>query len=327
MSSKIHILIIGAGSAGKRHAQNLSSLGCEISAFDPREDRLKEITEKIGCIKTDTDLERLRSEHTFDGAVIASPPIFHIAQAQELAKKGTPVLMEKPLSAHLVDAELLKDINTRILLGYTYRWWKPLIDVKAQLDEHDIGTVRHVRMVMSAHLADWHPWENYKDFFMAKKEMGGGALLDESHFIDLMIWMFGMPKYIFANVETIGNLEINSDDSVDLIARYANGTRVNMHLDLLGRPHEKYIHIVGDGGSIRWSFEPNEVVVHKAGIAEMQTYTSERNDMFKEVAAEFIEMIEHNKHPSCTIADGMRVLEVVEAARKSSQEHKEIILT
>ena len=73
---------------------------------------------------------------------------------------------------------------------------------------------------MSAHLADWHPWEQYQDFFMAKKNLGGGALLDESHWIDLMVWFFGLPQSIIGKVEKISDLDIETDDNVDFLSLY-----------------------------------------------------------------------------------------------------------
>ncbi|MAG11816.1 MAG: dehydrogenase [Parcubacteria group bacterium] len=320
-----HILIIGSGSAGKRHARNLAGLGCKISAFDPREDRLKEINEETPCIHQSQSLEEILEKETFDGAVIASPPVFHIEQGIALLGKGIPVLMEKPLAAELDDAQKIESYTqATILLGYTYRWWPPLQEMKKLLDENAIGKVQNIRMVMSAHLADWHPWEKYQDFFMAQAELGGGALLDESHFIDLLLWMFGMPKSVFANVEKIGELEISTDDNVDLIARYEKGLRANVHLDLLGRPHEKYIHIVGGKGSLHWSFDPNELVVTQDEKSETKKYNHERNDMFIGVAEEFLQCINENKQPSCTITDGINVLQVIEAARKSSETNKEI---
>jgi lactate dehydrogenase-like 2-hydroxyacid dehydrogenase len=53
-----HVLIIGTGSAGKRHANNLHSLGCAISCMDPRPDRLDEIkSEEINLKNVFTSVE------------------------------------------------------------------------------------------------------------------------------------------------------------------------------------------------------------------------------------------------------------------------------
>jgi predicted dehydrogenase len=114
---------------------------------------------------------------------------------------------------------------------------------------------------MAAHLADWHPWERYQDFFMASKTLGGGAILDESHWLDLMLWFFGMPEKLFAKVEKVSDLEIDSDDNVDMLVFYESGMRVSLHLDLYARPHEKSIQFAGENGTLIW--QPNSIKIGK----------------------------------------------------------------
>jgi predicted dehydrogenase len=180
---------------------------------------------------------------------------------------------------------------------------------------------------MSAHLADWHPWEPYQDFFMASRELGGGALLDESHFIDLMVWFFGVPEKIFARVEKISDLEIETDDLVDIVAAYADGLRVTIHLDLFGRPHEKQVTVVGERGTVKCLFDPHEVRIGHDPEAKwtVESFALDRNEMFFGVAREFLSIIRGSlTHPTCTVEDGLKVLELVEACRESQRTSREI---
>src|SRR4030095_9139105 len=146
---------------------------------------------------------------------------------------------------------------------------------------------------------------------MPSRELGGGALLDESHFIDLMLWFFGKPERLFARVEKISNLEINTDDFVEISAVYPDGWRASIHLDLIGRPHEKQITVVGEEGSIQCLFNPDQVRI-AAGMDsrwETESFSLERNDMFMGVAREFVELLEDARNrPSCSILDGLKVL-------------------
>jgi len=119
-----------------------------------------------------------------------------------MTKKHVPVLLEKPVSPTLALALKLSNVmkenpSLPLLLGYTYRWWPPLADLFKQIRENKIGEILYANFVMSANLEDWHLWEPYQDFFMASTELGGGALLDESHFVDIMYWFFGRPKKFF----------------------------------------------------------------------------------------------------------------------------------
>ncbi|MAF59753.1 MAG: Gfo/Idh/MocA family oxidoreductase [Candidatus Pacebacteria bacterium] len=324
-----HILVVGAGSVGKRHMKNFVSLGSTVSAVDPRYDRLEEASKDIPLKHSFETIESaLEDSREFDGVAICSPTAFHVSQSEAALKAGLPVLLEKPVAPTLVEAqrlqETLKRNKGKLLLGYTYRWWPPFVEFRKRLQSGEIGTIRYVEFMMGAHLADWHPWERYQEFFMSSKELGGGALLDESHFLDLLVWLFGMPKSLFARVEKISNLEIETDDNVDILVDYANGMRVSLHLDLYRRPHERYIRAVGDGGSIEWSVEPNRVRV--AIDAEQKwdekAFPQERNYMFLAVAKEFLAIIDGSTEPSCTIDDGVKVMQLVEISRKSSKKRK-----
>ena len=318
-----HILVVGTGSVGKRHARNLAALGCTISVCDPRSDRRQELNDELSVAGSFRDIDEALKSGGFDGAAICSPTAFHSAQTQTVLGAGAPVLLEKPAAMSLAESQAMaataRATSAPILLGYSWRWWPPLSRVRELLANGEVGQLRHVQCYMSAHLADWHPWERYQEFFMAKKALGGGALLDESHWIDLMIWLFGMPKDVSARVGTLSDLEIETDDSVDILCGYER-MRVAIHLDLFGRPHEKSIRFSGEEGTLLWSADPNHILI---GHTESQdwkeeTFSCERNDMFMDVAREFLAVLAGAAPATCTVADGVNVMTVIDAVRRSS---------
>ena len=340
-----HLLVIGAGSVGRRHAANLAALGCRISAVDPREDRLAQLASELAADHAahhgsqHRDLDAALAGHrdgrdgadALDGVVIASPTAHHVPQAVAALQAGLPVLLEKPVGVDLAGGRalgrVLADAGRPLLLGYTWRWWPALQRIRTLLAEGAIGEVRHLRCTLSAHLADWHPWEPYQDFFMASRALGGGALLDESHWIDLALWLLGPATDVFADVDRISDLEIDTDDNVDLVLRHAGGARTVLHLDVHGRPHERSVTVSGSEGTIRWSDRPDVVAIGRGegqGTWTEEPFDSARNDMFVAVAGEFLDTIAGSRAPSCTLDDGLRVLEVVEAARRSSDEGRRV---
>jgi predicted dehydrogenase len=181
---------------------------------------------------------------------------------------------------------------------------------------------------MSAHLADWHPWEAYQSFFMAHAELGGGALLDESHLVDLVYNFFGVPNRVFASVERISPLEIETDDNVDVWMCYEEGPRVWLHLDLYGRPHRREMTIVGEEGTLHWTMDPNRVRFGNATADEWQDaeYSCSRNDMFMAAVQEFLDIVDRRTEPSCTIRDGVQVMRILEAMRSSSRSGSVVVL-
>jgi predicted dehydrogenase len=327
------VLIVGTGSVGRRHARNLHALGAVVDCFDPRQDRLDQASAELPVRASFTSFDAaLEQAAGYDGVVIASPPVFHVDQSMAWLDRGVAVLLEKPVSPDLASAlrleEAVASAAAPLLLGYTYRWWPPLLELRRRLASGVIGPVRHARFTMSAHLADWHPWEAYQDFFMASRELGGGALLDESHFLDLMLWLFGRPAALAGRVEHLSSLDISTDDNVDLLVEYPDALRVAIHLDLFGRPHEKSVTIVGEDGTLQCGFGP-DVVRHSADAAgnwDVVTFDCERNHMFVETAREFLDVAARVRPPSCTASDGVDVLRLVEMARRSTDERRTVAL-
>lgn len=319
-----HVLVVGTGSAGRRHARNLAALGARISGFDPRADRLDLAAREVPLLSRHTALETALGAAAYDGMVVASPPVFHVEQAARALELGLPVLLEKPVSPGLAEAVHLEALAAQrgvaVLLGYTWRWWPPIRALRHRLDAGEIGELRHARFVMSAHLSDWHPGEPLDEFFMSRAALGGGALLDESHWLDLLVWMLGMPERLSARIDRLSALEIDSDDNVDMILDLPGGLRATLHLDLYGRPHEKSIELVGEGGTMRWSEQPNATSLWQAASPGWQTtpFDCERNVMFMALAREFLAVMAGAPAVTCSLADGVRVLQIVEAARTSN---------
>ena len=86
MNKNKHILIIGVGRIGKRHAKNLIELGCSISIFDPRKDRLDDAKKEFDVIESFRSFDKAINISNYDGAVICSPTKFHIEQAIQILK-------------------------------------------------------------------------------------------------------------------------------------------------------------------------------------------------------------------------------------------------
>lgn len=325
-----HVLVVGAGSVGRRHARNLAALGAAVSVVDPRADRRDEAAGEVAVLGAHADLATALAAGGHDAAVIASPTALHVPQALATLAAGLPTLVEKPLAATLGDGARLADAAAEgppLLLGYTWRWWPALRHLRERVRAGDVGEVRHLRCVLSAHLADWHPWERYQDFFMASADLGGGALLDESHWIDLAVWILGEPADVTADVARISDLEIDTDDNVDLLLRWPSGARAWLHLDVHGRPHERSVTVAGSTGTLRWSDAP-DAVAHGTGADtwNVRTFDGARNDMFLAVATELLDVAAGRTDPSCTAADGLAALRVVEAARTSSREGRRVAL-
>ena len=124
--------------------------------------------------------------------------------------------MEKPISDRLEVVSdvisLAKQRGLVYMVGYTYRFWRPLLAVKDLIAQGNDRTSLCADVIFSQHSPDWHPWEDYRDWFMSRRDEGGGALLDESHAIDLVRWLFGEVAEASCRTGNLSSLRMSADD-------------------------------------------------------------------------------------------------------------------
>ena len=264
-------LCIGAGSIGKRHLRNLLAIGVkpeDLAASDPREDRRAEVA-AMGITSLHETYEHALDSSDFDAAIVCSPTNLHIPQAIDLAQRGIHILMEKPLGHNLDGADELAAVVARnkitVLMAYIFRFSPLTTKVRELLDAGAIGKVLYVRGEFSEYLPDWHPYEDYRSFYMAEKSQGGGSILDQSHIMDLVHHLFGGFESVHALNGNLSSLEVRSDDYSELTIRLKSGAVASIHTDMFGRDHVKTLEVKGETGNILWNSTENLVTLYDPG--------------------------------------------------------------
>lgn len=182
----MNFLIIGCGSIGKRHIRNLISIGINkdnLNCVETRDDRIKEVND-YGIKNTFKNLDDAIDKKKYDAAIVCSPTSMHIDQCIKLSEKKIHLLIEKPLSRdlHNIDKliENVKKNNLVVLMAYVFRFSPQVQKMKELIDKKIIGKIYYARGEFSEYLPDWHPYEDYRSFYMAEKSLGGGSILDQS---------------------------------------------------------------------------------------------------------------------------------------------------
>ncbi|MFC1626952.1 Gfo/Idh/MocA family protein [Patescibacteria group bacterium] len=297
----MRFIIIGLGSIGKRHKKNLLSLGHEV----------------IPCHRDD-NLEKLLSKNKSDGALICNPTSLHIKTAITTAKAGVNIFLEKPISHNLKGVDellkLVKKKNLVLMVGYNLRFEPNLAKIKDQLDQQFIGKVKSAKIFVGSYLPDWHLDEDYRQSYSAKKSLGGGVLLDLSHEIDYAIWLFGRAKTIKAKVEVVPKLEIETEGLAELKVKFKSGVTADIHLDYVSRKYKRNLKITGEKGYLQWDY------------AAIKDSGWDKDEMYIKEVENFIQAVKGKEKPLVTGEEAKHVLEIVEAAKKSSKTGKVIVL-
>jgi len=325
-------LVIGTGSIGKRHLRNLLSIGtlpADIAVVEPRKDRQEEVKSFFKIEKIFTSLEDAAGTAKYDAALVCSPTNLHIPAAIQLAERKTHILMEKPLAHNLDGAKELKEIveknNLVFMVAYIFRFSPLTKKVKELLDEKAIGKVLSARGEFSEYLPDWHHWEDYRKFYMAKKTQGGGSILDQSHILDLIHYLLGGFNSVYAVNSKISSLEIEADDIAEMIINLKNGIIASVHTDIFGREHKKSLEIKGEKGNILWDFYLNEVRHYEADNKCLRLYRkfpADFNLCYIEELKHFISCCQGKEKPLATLEEGMETMQLILAAEKSQKTKK-----
>lgn len=329
----MEILIIGGGSIGQRHLKNLRKFGIkEIGVVDVKEKRLREIKERYG-VKVYRDL-KIALQEKFDGILICTPPSFHTELAKKLIKYNTPLFIEKPLSHKLSGIDSLvtqaKKRNIPVLIGYNLHFHPGIILVKKFIKENKIGRLLSIRIDAGQYLPDWHPRQDYRKSYTARKDLGGGIILDGSHEIDYLCWFLDnmKPIEIFCLADKISDLEVETEDTAEILLKFNTGTIANIHLDFTQRVYSRSCKLIGAEGTIIWDYPEKKVKVYTARNKKWQIFNLKfkPNDMYVEEMKHFLKVIRRKEKPKVTLMEGVNTLKLALFARRSAAMNKKILL-
>jgi len=323
------VLIVGFGSIGQRHLRIVRAIlpGADVRVL--RGAGKGEAEEANGCF---TSLDQALAFEP-QAAIIASPAPFHVDVALVLAQCGCHLLVEKPLSDR---AEGVPDllVATRVhgvvlQVGYNLRFLPSLVDFRQRLLSGSIGRILSIRCETGQHLETWRPGTDYRTGVSARRELGGGVLLELSHEFDYLRWIFGDVSWVSAFTGRQGALDIDVEDSAHLLLGMGSGASgagsagpvAALSLDFLRRDATRRCLVIGETGSLAWDGIAGTVRLctpERPGWEALAQHTPERDQTYRDQWRHFLDCVERNKRPLVSGSDGLAVLEMVKAARRSA---------
>ena len=265
--------------------------------------------------------------------MIANPAPFHVPTARQLCRLGTHLLVEKPLSDDLQGVtDLIEACEARslvLMVGYNFRYSASLQIMHETLQQGRIGAPRIIKAEVGQYLPDWRPAADYRSSVTARKALGGGALLELSHEIDLVCWLMCPPLSVRALTAQVSDLDIDVKDTVEIILRFPQNRVGYIHLDMVRRSPRRRCEIVGSSGTLVWNGLNEETRLYPPGSDDPVVLSSpveDRNIMYLNELQHFLQCVAGEDVPRATGRDGQRVLEIVRAVRLSSESGKEVFL-
>ena len=325
-------LIAGFGSVGRRHMRNLLTLGeRDIVLYRSGHSTLP--LDELAGLPVETDLAAALGHHP-DAVLLATPSACHKDVAVPAAQAGCDLFLEKPISHNLdgVDAlkSALKTGGGQALVGFQFRFHPCFRQVAELLSGGEIGRPLSARAHYGDYMPGWHPWEDYRSSYSARRDLGGGAVLTLCHPVDYLRWLLGEVESVSAITGKVSDMEIDVEDVAEIGLRFSSGAVGSAHLDLFQRPPSYRFEIIGSQGTLAWDAADNVVRLYTAKDGAWVTFPApggfERNDMFLDEMRHFLAVARGEEAPSCTLADGERVLRLALAALESSRTGKVVDL-
>jgi predicted dehydrogenase len=260
-----------------------------------------------------------------DVVLITNPTVLHIPVALAAAQAGCHLFIEKPVSHAMAQIQDLRRLVAQkqlvAMVAYNLRFQPGLRLMSSLLQAGEIGRVLSVRAEVGSYLPDWRPNTDYRQTYSAKAELGGGVVLDLSHELDYLVWLFGPVRYVSSMMGTLGNLEIESEDTAEILLEHTNGVLSSLHLDYVQRDPVRYCKVIGTDGVLVWDYYADQVKSFRAATKSWQSHKftpEERNEMYIAELRHFISCIKEQKTPLISLDEGIRILQVALTAKEAA---------
>lgn len=305
LADRKKIIFFGLGSIGKRLARLTKKLyPCDLYALrspgkEPNSLGIEEIynNDDIGKIKPDI-------------AFITNPTSLHLDTARYCASEKMHMFIEKPFSNYLEGVgELLNNIEKNKLITYIgcqFRFDPIILHLKSLLKKNNIF---YSKITCSSYLPEWRPEQDYRSSYSAKKDMGGGVILDLIHESDYSFFLFGPIAGIEGNAGKKSSLEIDTEDYADITMFHKSGTTSQIHLDYFSRKRTRKIELYSEDRYIEADLLERTINTDNGTGTETLVFEETgRDDLYIQELDYFFSCIDKNELPMNDISEHIHVL-------------------
>lgn len=323
------ILIAGLGSIGRRHLRNLATLG-ESDIVLLRTHRATLPEDELAGYPVETDLREALRQHRPAAVIVSNPTAAHLGVAIPAAETGCAILLEKPISDSMKGLDQLQAAvqrsGSKVLVGFQFRFHPALLHIRKIISDGVLGRIISARVEFGEYLPGWHPWEDYRQSYAARPELGGGVLLTQCHALDYLPWLLGKVQDVWGFLGCLSDLELEVEDTAEIGLRMVGGGVASIHLDYVQRPPAHRLDIVGTRGVLRWDASDGATRLYSRESDEWKTNPLpagwERNTMFVDEMQHFLAVIRGEVGPACTLDDGLRAMKLIAAVQTSDRSRR-----
>jgi CMP-N,N'-diacetyllegionaminic acid synthase len=298
------VLIVGYGSIAKRHAYIMKRVMKirKIFIFT------KQICKQFNVI---TNLEQAKLINP-DYIIICSNTTDHLKHLLFFEKNffGKVILVEKPLFSKFYDVKIK---NNKVFVGYNLRYSPVIQKLRSTIKNQKIYSLN---VHCASHLPYWRTNRDYKQTYSAKKKLGGGVLLDMSHELDYIQWIFGkINKIFYKKISKISNLRINTEDSVVFFGKIK---KINLlvNINFFSKINKREIIIDGNRINIKADLIKNNLEIYSLKKNKSKIINYSRNINFSYINLHR-DLLSHKYSTCCSFEEGKNINYLIDRIKKN----------
>ncbi|PTX47670.1 putative dehydrogenase [Melghirimyces profundicolus] len=349
----ITVGIIGTGFMGKAHAASYQMFGVSIGMFASRQlDNAKACAQQFGVPRWTDKWLNLVKDPEIDCVDITVPNYLHYEVAMACIEEGKPFLIEKPLARNTKEAraivEAAKSRGITGVYGENMRFKPAMLKLKQLLSDGALGRVIMIRG------NEFHNGPFHSPWFWDAEMTGGGAVIDMGiHGLYALEWVMGSKvKRVYAEMDVLKwkeHCKNGSEDTAFVVLRFENGgiaeltnswavaSGIDVRLEVYGTEGSAFLDSSRNVGGMKVYSQsgygkPLEIeaslrphVVSKKGWSFPVPDEWAQHGHAYEVK-HFIDCVSGAARPKCTLDEGLRALELVEAIYESAKSGRPVEL-
>ena len=256
--------------------------------------------------------------------IVSNPTSLHLRYLLKAIDHNINALIEKPVASSYREIKpvenKIKDRKNKVYVGFNLRFHPIVREVSKIITTNRYGKVLKADLFVGEYLPYWHPYEDYRASYAAKKELGGGALRALCHEIDLGQYWFGDYNKVFSKVSKISGLDINVDDNTDIFAEMKNGILLKITMDYLNPVVERRGRILFEKGLLKYNFSNMDITFTDYATKEGKLLLKIENyDYNAQYKCQMEKFINKSNEEICSLEEGISVTRIIDKCEESSQ--------
>ena len=297
-------LIIGFGSAGKRHYKILKKIKKikQIFIFSKRKNKKKKF------INTVNEIKKLNPDYV----IIANETHQHLKFLKYCEKnfKKKIILVEKPLFHKYIKFKIK---NNKVFVAYNLRENLILKFIKSNINLNDAF---YVSSEVLSYLPDWRKSDDYTKNYSASRKKGGGVLLDLSHEIDYLIWLFKKLSFKTSLIKKISPLKINSEDFAFVSGIVSNKTLFTLKMSYFHKKSKRNLYIASKNYHLKVDFLKNEITKFQSNKKNILKF--KKMSQFETTKNMHTAILNKKFKDICTFKEGLKINYLIDKIKKKN---------